>query len=371
MKSPPPSQNDGRPQEGALTYRDAGVDIDAGDRMVDLIKPMTASTRRPGADGSIGGFGGLFDLKAAGFRDPVLVSGADGVGTKVLLAIDARRLNTIGVDLVAMCVNDILAQGAEPLFFLDYFATGRLDPHLGASVVSGIADGCRQAGCALIGGETAEMPGLYAPGHFDLAGFAVGAAERSQLLPRTADMKPGDQLVALRSSGPHSNGYSLIRRIVERSGLSLDDPCPFDPAPPHRGDALRGPYDPSRAGPHDTLASALLEPTRIYVRTLLPFIRQGRIKGLAHITGGGLTENTPRMCPDHLRPAIEYGAWEPPPVFRWLQEVGQVSDEEMRRTFNCGVGMVAAVDKAELSQTLRDLAAAGEDALHIGQLVDA
>jgi phosphoribosylformylglycinamidine cyclo-ligase len=331
-----------------LTYRDAGVDIDAGDAMVDLIKPHTASTKRPGADGLLGGFGGLFDLKAAGFRDPVLVSGTDGVGTKLMIAFATDRHDTIGVDLVAMCVNDILAQGAEPLFFLDYFATGRLEPGVGARVVSGIASGCREAGCALIGGETAEMPGMYAPGHYDLAGFAVGAAERDQLLPRTADMKAGDTLIALPSSGPHANGYSLVRRIVERSGLAWDAPAPFDPA--------------------KTLGDALLTPTRIYVKSLLPLIRDGAIKGLAHITGGGLTENAPRMCPGHLTTRIDYARLTLPPVFRWLQQVGQVADEEMHRTFNCGVGMVIAVEPAHASAVMDRLRAAGEAPFVIGDL---
>ena len=260
-----------------LTYRDAGVDIDEGDALVDAIAPLAASTRRPGADGALGGFGGLFDLKAAGFKDPVLVSGTDGVGTKLMLAFATGRHETIGIDLVAMCVNDVLAQGAEPLFFLDYFATGKLDKGTGAKVVSGIAEGCRQAGCTLVGGETAEMPGMYAPGHYDLAGFVVGGVEREDILPRMQDMKPGDLLVAMPSSGPHSNGYSLIRKIVERSGLKLEDAAPFAPG--------------------KTLGEALLAPTKIYVKAVLPLIRNKRIKGLAHITGGGLTENTPRMLP--------------------------------------------------------------------------
>jgi phosphoribosylformylglycinamidine cyclo-ligase len=359
------------PGTGSLTYKDAGVDIDAGEKLVDLIKPMVASTRRPGADGTIGGFGGAFDLKAAGFKDPVLVSGTDGVGTKILLAIELQRPGSIGIDLVAMCVNDILAQGAEPLFFLDYFATGKLDPHIASFVVSGIAEGCRQAGCALIGGETAEMPGLYSKGHYDLAGFTVGAAERKDLLPRDKDMKPGDVLIALRSSGPHSNGYSLVRRIVERSSANLNAAAPFDPTPPHRQLATPDPYHPSTATEFQTLGHALLEPTRIYVKTLLPFIRAHRLKGLAHITGGGLTENTPRMCPDHLKPVIDYAAWDLPPVFKWLQEQGNVSDEEMRRTFNCGVGMVICVANSDTQSILQDLAKAGEDAFVIGELAPA
>jgi phosphoribosylformylglycinamidine cyclo-ligase len=332
----------------SLTYRDAGVDIDAGEELVEAIKPMTASTRRPGADGSLGGFGGLFDLKAAGFRDPVLVSGTDGVGTKLMLAFATGRHETIGIDLVAMCVNDVLAQGAEPLFFLDYFATGKLEPGVAAKVVSGIAEGCRQAGCTLVGGETAEMPGMYSAGHYDLAGSTVGAVERSDILPRTGDMKAGDALIALPSSGPHSNGYSLVRRIVERTGLAWADCAPFDEK--------------------RKLGEALLVPTRIYVKALLPLIRQRKIKGLAHITGGGLTENAPRMCPDHLAPKIDYAAWKLPPVFDWLRRAGGVADAEMHRTFNCGVGMVLAVDKTEANNVVSALKAAGEAPFIIGEL---
>lgn len=334
-----------------LTYRDAGVDIDAGDALVDAIKPLAASTRRPGADGALGGFGGLFDLKAAGFKDPVLVSGTDGVGTKLMLAFATNRHETIGIDLVAMCVNDVLAQGAEPLFFLDYFATGKLDPGTGAKVVSGIAEGCRQAGCTLVGGETAEMPGMYAPGHYDLAGFVVGAVEREDILPRMQDMKAGDVLVALPSSGPHSNGYSLVRRIVERTGLGWDDCAPFDEK--------------------KKLGEALLAPTRIYVKPLLQLIRNKRIKGLAHITGGGLIENTPRMLPDSLVAKIDYNAWQLPPVFDWLQRAGSVSDEEMRRTFNCGVGIVMAVDPAVANPLMERLVNEGEAPFVIGELANA
>jgi len=331
-----------------MTYREAGVDIDAGEALVDAIKPLAASTKRAGADGALGGFGGLFDLKAAGFKDPILVSGTDGVGTKLMLAFATRRHETIGIDLVAMCANDVLAQGAEPLFFLDYFATGKLETGTAAKVVKGIADGCRQAGCTLVGGETAEMPGMYAPGHYDLAGFVVGAVERTDVLPKTEDMKAGDVLIALPSSGPHANGYSLVRSIVERSGLKWDDRAPFD-------DKL-------------TLGEALLAPTRIYVKSVLQLIRLKRIKGLAHITGGGLTENAPRMCPDHLVPKFDYSAWELPPVFKWLQEVGAVSDEEMRRTFNCGVGMVLAVEPAVAQPLMERLFNEGEAPFVIGEL---
>ena len=306
-----------------LTYRDAGVDIDAGDALIDRIKPLAALTRRAGADAELGGFGGVFDLKAAGFEDPVLVSGTDGVGTKLKLAFETGLHDTIGIDLVAMCVNDVLAQGAEPLFFLDYFATGRLEPGAAASVVEGIATGCKESGCALIGGETAEMPGMYADGHYDLAGFVVGAAERGSLLPNRDDMQAGDALIALSSSGPHSNGYSLVRKIVERSGLALTDPAPFSSG--------------------ETLGGALLTPTRLYVQPLLPLIKTGKIKGLAHITGGGLIENPPRMLPDHLTADISLDEDRILPVFKWLQDVGAVETQEMHRTFNMGVGMLAAV----------------------------
>jgi phosphoribosylformylglycinamidine cyclo-ligase len=337
--------------KASLTYKDAGVDIDAGEALVEAIKPMAASTKRKGADGALGGFGGLFDLKAAGFKDPILVSGTDGVGTKLMLAFATNMHETIGIDLVAMCANDVLAQGAEPLFFLDYFATGKLDTGTAAKVVSGIAEGCRQAGCTLVGGETAEMPGMYAPGHYDLAGFVVGAVERDEVLPRTHEMKAGDLLVALPSSGPHSNGYSLIRRIVEHTGLAWTDSTPFDEK--------------------KTLGEALLAPTKIYVRPLLQLIRNRRIKGLAHITGGGLTENTPRMCPDHLVPKIDYAAWKLPPAFQWLQLAGSISDEEMRRTFNCGVGIVLAVEPAVAGPLMDRLINEGEAPFVIGELAQA
>jgi phosphoribosylformylglycinamidine cyclo-ligase len=336
------------PPKQGLTYADAGVDIDAGDALVEAIKPLARSTARPGADVALGGFGGAFDLKAAGFKDPVLVSGTDGVGTKLKLAIDTGRLDTVGIDLVAMCVNDVLAQGAEPLFFLDYFATGRLDPVRGAAIVSGVAEGCRRAGCALIGGETAEMPGLYTGDDFDLAGFVVGAAERGALLPRHEDMRAGDVLIGLASSGPHSNGYSLIRKIAAHAGLGWTDPAPFAPC--------------------RTLGEALLEPTRIYVKALLPLIRAGQIKGLAHITGGGITENTPRMLPDRLGFEVDYASFARPAVFSWLQEAGGVAEAEMRRTFNCGIGMIAAVVPADADAVCAALNAAGEDARVIGAL---
>ena len=327
-----------------LTYSGSGVSIERGDELVDRIKPAVKATHRPGVVGSIGGFGGVFDLKAAGYSDPLLVSGTDGVGTKLRIAIDTGRLSTVGIDLVAMCVNDVLAQGAEPLFFLDYYACGHLDTEGAAEVVSGIAEGCRQAGCALIGGETAEMPGMYEGSDFDLAGFVVGAVERDGLLPRTDAMEAGDVLVGLPSSGPHSNGYSLIRRVVERSSLGWSEPAPFADG---------------------ALGEALLEPTRIYIESVLPHLRAGRsIKGLAHITGGGLTENLPRALPDHLRADVDYAAWERPAVFRWLQETGGIEESEMRRAFNCGIGMVLVAGTAEADALLRAL----PGAVAIGQL---
>lgn len=331
-----------------LTYADAGVSIDEGDALISRIKPLAKSTRRPGADVALGGFGGAFDLKAAGFKDPVLVSGTDGVGTKLRIAIDTDVLGTVGIDLVAMCVNDVLAQGAEPLFFLDYFATGQLDIGRAESVISGIAEGCRQSGCALIGGETAEMPGMYEGKDFDLAGFVVGAAERDALLPREDDMQAGDVLIGLASSGPHSNGYSLIRKVVEISGLAWSDPAPF--------------------AKDMSLAEALLIPTKLYVAPVLPLIRAGHIKGLAHITGGGLTENTPRMLPDRLSADIDMQAWARPAVFGWLQETGNIAEAEMQRAFNCGIGMVLAVAAGDADAVLSALAKSGESACVIGSL---
>lgn len=334
-----------------LTYRDAGVDIDEGNLLVEKIKPAVRSTRRPGADGEIGGFGGLFDLKAAGFKDPVLVAANDGVGTKVKLAIDADRHSTVGIDLVAMCVNDLVVQGAEPLFFLDYFATGKLNSDHGASIVEGIAEGCRQAGCALIGGETAEMPGLYAKGDYDLAGFAVGAAERGQLLP-APDVKPGDVLLGLASSGVHSNGFSLVRRIVERSGLALDADAPFADG--------------------RSLGEALLTPTRIYVKSLLSVIRQtGAIKALAHITGGGFPDNIPRVLPDSCAAEIDLTAIKVPPVFSWLAATGGVARNEMLRTFNCGVGMIVVVAPENADLVALELEKQGETVMRVGKLVEA
>ena len=334
-----------------LTYAQAGVDIDAGNALVDKIKPIVKSTRRPGADGEIGGFGGLFDLKAAGFTDPVLVAANDGVGTKLMVAIEAGKHDTVGIDLVAMCVNDLVVQAAEPLFFLDYYATGKLEPDEGAAIVAGIADGCRQAGCALIGGETAEMPGLYRAGEYDLAGFAVGAAERGTLLP-TDDIVDGDIILGLASSGVHSNGFSLVRKIVERSGLSYADAAPFQEGA--------------------TLGEALLTPTRIYVRPLLNAIRGTHgIKALAHITGGGFPDNIPRVLPADYSAELDLDAITVPPVFSWLAEMGGVEPHEMLRTFNCGIGMIAVVAAGQAAQVAAVLQQQGEIVTPIGQIVPA
>ena len=335
------------PKNG-LTYAQAGVDIDAGEALVEAIKPLAKSTARSGADAQLGGFGGLFDLKAAGFKDPLLVAGTDGVGTKLKVAIEARIHDTVGIDLVAMSVNDIVVQGAEPLLFLDYFATGKLDVAMATEVVKGIAEGCRQAGCALVGGETAEMPGMYQRGDYDLAGFAIGAVERDQVLPRR-DMVEGDVVLGLASSGIHSNGFSLVRRMVADSGLDYEGPAPF----------AKG----------EELGRALLAPTRIYVKSALALIRGSEVKGFAHITGGGLTENAPRVVPDDLDIEIDLGAWALPPVFQWVMRQGGVEEREMLRTFNCGIGMVAIVpaDKTDEAQAI--LAKAGERVFRIGHLI--
>jgi phosphoribosylformylglycinamidine cyclo-ligase/phosphoribosylamine--glycine ligase/phosphoribosylglycinamide formyltransferase/phosphoribosylformylglycinamidine cyclo-ligase len=333
-----------------LTYAEAGVNIDAGAALVEAIKPLARSTRRPGADAGLGGFGAIFDLKAAGFVDPLIVSTTDGVGTKLKVAIETGLHVTVGIDLVAMCVNDILAQGAEPLLFLDYFATGRLDVAAATRVVTGIAEGCRLAGAALVGGETAEMPGMYAHGDYDLAGFCLGAVERGGVLPRLEAQRAGDVLIALASSGPHSNGYSLIRRVVQRAGVSWHAPCPF------------------AAG--QSLAAALMSPTRIYVKSVLPVVRRGLVKGAAHITGGGLIENPPRAVAKGLRPHLDWSAWTPPPVFEWLQSEGGVDDHELRRTFNCGVGFILIVAPDAVASVLEALIDAGEDAFVCGQLAE-
>jgi phosphoribosylformylglycinamidine cyclo-ligase len=331
---------------GGLTYAKAGVDIDAGNRMVDMIKPLVRATARRGADAEIGGFGGLFDLKGAGFKDPVLVAATDGVGTKVKLAIEIGRHDTIGIDLVAMSVNDLVVQGAEPLFFLDYFACSKLQPDVGAAVVKGIAAGCTASNCALIGGETAEMPGIYQPGDYDLAGFAVGAAERGTLLPR-ADIAPGDIVLGLASSGVHSNGYSLVRKVVEKSGIALGAPAPFDQTM--------------------TLGEALLTPTRIYVKSLLAAIRETRgVKALAHITGGGFPDNIPRVLPDTLAIQIDLAQVPVLPVFRWMAQVGQIAEAEMLRTFNCGIGMIVVVAPAEADAITAVLSRHGEKVAALG-----
>ena len=328
-----------------LTYADAGVDIDAGNRLVDRIKPAAKATTRPGVMGGLGGFGALFDLKAAGYSDPILVAATDGVGTKLRIAIDTGHVDSIGIDLVAMCVNDLVCQGAEPLFFLDYFATGKLEIEQASRIITGIATGCAQSGCALIGGETAEMPGMYHGGDFDLAGFAVGAMERGSDLPQ--GVAAGDILLGLASSGVHSNGYSFVRKVVELSGLGWNAPSPFSDG---------------------TLGEALLTPTRLYVKPALAAIRGGGVHGLAHITGGGLTENPPRVLPDGLACAIDLGAWTLPPVFRWLAATANMSQPELLKTFNCGIGMILVV-AADRAAALTDLLRAmGEAVVTLGQI---
>ena len=338
-------------KERGLTYAQAGVDIDAGNRMVELIKPLVRATARAGADAEIGGFGGLFDLKPLGFKDPILVAANDGVGTKVKIAIETGRHDTIGIDLVAMSVNDLVVQGAEPLFFLDYYACGKLEPEIGAAVVAGISVGCKQAGCALIGGETAEMPGLYQGDDYDLAGFAVGAVERGALLPRS-DIADGDVIIGLASSGVHSNGYSLVRKVIGKTGLNWSAPAPFAPA--------------------QSLGEAILTPTRIYVKSCLAAIRgtQG-VKGLAHITGGGFPDNIPRVLPKGLGARIDLGKVAVLPVFKWLAREGDIAQNEMLRTFNCGIGMTviaAPNDAAAVSKAFSD---AGEKAVTIGSVIRA
>jgi phosphoribosylformylglycinamidine cyclo-ligase len=330
-------------------YAAAGVDIDAGNRMVELIKPLLRRTARAGADAEIGGFGGLFDLKAAGFSDPILVAATDGVGTKVKIAVETSRHDTIGIDLVAMSVNDLVVQGAEPLFFLDYFACSKLDPEVGAAVVSGITAACEESGCALIGGETAEMPGIYQPGDYDLAGFAVGAVSREALLPRR-DIVAGDMVIGLASSGVHANGFSLVRRIVAACGLRWDAPAPFAPT--------------------RSLGEALLTPTRLYVRSCLAATRKTQaIKALAHITGGGFVENIPRVLPEGLSVALDLDRVRVPPVFKWLAASGDVSEREMLRTFNCGIGMIAIADAATADAAIEQFTANGETAARLGEVI--
>jgi len=342
MQEPAMSAAD-TPRPNGLTYADSGVDIDAGNALVERIKPAAASTKRAGVMDGLGGFGAMFDLKAAGYNDPVLVAATDGVGTKLRIAIDTGNLSTVGIDLVAMCVNDLVCQGAEPLFFLDYFATGKLDVSEAAQVVEGIAMGCRMSNSALVGGETAEMPGMYAKGDFDLAGFSVGAMERGAMLPK--DVAEGDVLLGLASSGVHSNGYSLVRKIVAASGLAWDTRSPFG---------------------EGTLGEALLAPTKLYVRSGLAAYRAGGLHALAHITGGGLTENLPRALPDGLGADIDLTAWRLPPVLKWLVDQAQLPQPEMLKTFNCGIGMIAVVapDRADALQSL--LQDAGETVNRIG-----
>lgn len=333
--------------KNSLTYASAGVDIDAGNALIDRIKPAAAATKRAGVMSGLGGFGGLFDLKGAGYSDPILVSATDGVGTKLRIAIDTGNYDTVGIDLVAMCVNDLVCQGAEPLFFLDYFATGKLDLDAATTIINGIAKGCEASGCALIGGETAEMPGMYHDGDFDLAGFAVGAMERGADLP--AGVAKGDVLLGLASNGVHSNGYSLVRKIVELSGLGWDAASPFG---------------------EGTLGEALLAPTRLYVTQVLSAIRAGGVHGLAHITGGGLTENLPRVLPEGLGAQVDLTAWSMPPVFAWLAEQGGISQAEMLKTFNSGIGMVVVVaaDQAEAITSL--LQSEGETVYQLGHLIE-
>ena len=338
-----PRQND-----PSYTYEQAGVSIEAGNALVRAIGPLVKATMRPGADGEIGGFGGFFDPKAAGYKDPLLVAGNDGVGTKLKLAIDSGRHDTVGVDLVAMCVNDLIVQGAEPLFFLDYFATGKLENGVAERVIAGIADGCKQAGCALIGGETAEMPGMYSAGDYDLAGFCVGAVERGEQLTGER-VAPGHILLGLASSGVHSNGYSLVRRLAADKGWKLDRPALFD------SDRL--------------LIDALIEPTRIYVKSLLPLVHDGLIDAMAHITGGGLSDNLPRVLPEGTAAEIERGSWTPPPIFKFLQHHGAVPDGDAFRTFNMGIGMALVCAKADVSRVIAKLIGGGEvGAAPIGEI---
>jgi phosphoribosylformylglycinamidine cyclo-ligase len=336
-------------KERGLTYAQAGVDIDAGNRMVDLIKPLVRATARAGADAEIGGFGGLFDLKRAGFTDPVLVAANDGVGTKVKIAIETGRHDTIGIDLVAMSVNDLVVQGAEPLFFLDYYACAKLEPEIGAAVVAGISIGCREAGCALIGGETAEMPGLYHGDDYDLAGFAVGAVERSEILPR-GDIAAGDAIIGLASSGVHSNGFSLVRKVVAKTGLSWSVPAPFAPA--------------------QSLGEAILTPTRIYVKSCLAATRTTKaVKGFAHLTGGGFPDNIPRVLPNRLGARIDLTRVTVPPVFKWLAREGGIAQNEMLRTFNCGIGMIVIASPKDAAAVTQAFTQAGEQAVTVGEVI--
>jgi phosphoribosylformylglycinamidine cyclo-ligase len=330
---------------GRRAYAESGVDIDAGNALVEAIKPLAKATARAGADAGLGGFGALFDLKAAGYRDPILVSTTDGVGTKLKIAIDTGKHDGVGIDLVAMCVNDLIVQGAEPLLFLDYFASGKLDVDIAKRVIAGIAEGCKQAGCALSGGETAEMPGMYSAGDYDLAGFAVGAVERDKILPQK-NIAPGDAVLGLASSGVHSNGFSLVRKIAAQEKLDWKSSAPFD--------ASR------------TLGDALLEPTRIYVRAALQAVKTGHVKAMAHITGGGLLENIPRVLPEGLGVTLDAKSWQAPPVFRWLAKAGNIDANEMARTFNCGIGLVMIVAADHIDEVTKILTKAGEKTFRMG-----
>lgn len=334
----------------SATYESAGVSIDAGDALVKRIAPFAKATARKGTDSALGGFGSLFDLSALGYKQPVLVSGTDGVGTKLKIAQTVGKHDTIGIDLVAMCVNDIVVQGAEPLFFLDYFACGKLDVDEAASVVKGIADGCKQSNCALVGGETAEMPGMYDAGEYDLAGFTVGVVEKDQILPRK-DINPGDVLLALSSSGIHSNGYSLVRHVIKNANLDYSSEAPFEKS--------------------KKLGEALLTPTKIYVQSCLKAVKTGKVKALAHITGGGLTENLPRVLPDGISLEIDCTGWKLPPVFQWLKETGNIEASEMLRTFNCGIGMVLVVESKDADEIEALLNAEKESVHRIGKVIKA
>jgi phosphoribosylformylglycinamidine cyclo-ligase len=345
---PTPGEDAIRSQNYLDQYRAAGVDIDAGAALVEALKPLAKSTARPGSDAGLGGFGALFDLKATGFKDPILVATTDGVGTKLKIAIASGRHETIGIDLVAMCVNDLVVQGAEPLFFLDYFATGKLDVGAARVILQGVAEACRVTGCALIGGETAEMPGMYAHGDYDLAGFAVGAVERDRIIDGRA-VRPGDVVLGLASSGLHSNAFSLVRRIVEQAHIHYDSPAPF----------LTG----------RTLAEALLVPTRLYVKSCLAAAATGDIKALAHITGGGLVENIPRVIPAGVSVELDASAWVLPPVFRWLAETAGLSRSELARVFNCGLGMIAVVDPSRVEAISRVFTDTGETVYRVGRVV--
>ncbi len=345
----------------SLSYRDAGVDMDAGDALVEAIKPIAESTHRPGVLEGLGGFGALFEIPPGKYKEPVLVSGTDGVGTKLKLAIDTGIHHTIGIDLVAMCVNDIIVQGAEPLFFLDYYASGHLDNAVAARVIEGIGEGCRQAGCALIGGETAEMPGLYAKQDYDLAGFCVGVVEKSKIITGRS-VRVNDTLIGIAASGPHSNGYSLIRKIVAVKKAKLDQPFDVQGSTNAAGGRMPGAADGS------TLGETLLTPTRIYVQPILKLLEQIPVHAIAHITGGGLPGNVPRVLPANMRALIDAHTWKRPAIFDWLQDGGNVTDDEMYRTFNCGVGMVLAVDPKDAGATLDLLSHAGETAFLIGHI---